>query len=179
MFGLRRRHRKAQPAPPAIPDPQSDLPARLSEEQVFDAVHARLEEFMGADGTWSLVRRDPDSVPDDGIFSSMSTILLAKDIVSSVLGSPGSASTAPDTVAEVASAPEVATQAAEEKAPSMREKDLRDMLRPVPRDDAQSQVALELTTIATWADPQHHDPDHVDPDLVSPAPTTASEARGA
>lgn len=137
---------------------------------------------MGADGTWSLVRRDPDSVPNDGIFSSMSTILLAKDIVSSVLGSPSSASTAPDdTVTEAAVEPHVVPQAVEAmpEAPRVREKDIRDMLRPVPRDDAQDQVALELTTIATWADPQHHDPAHVDPDLVSPAPSTASEARGA
>ncbi|PFG31587.1 hypothetical protein [Paramicrobacterium agarici] len=163
MFGLRRRHRKAEPAPAPLPDSASDGTIRISEEQLFEAVHERLEQFMGADGTWSLVRRNPDDAADDSIFSSMSTILLAKEIASVVLGSP----------------PNRAQTTDEDPSETPTESGIRELLRPVPRSlDEAEQISVELTTIATWADPQRHDPDHVDPRLVTPR-STADEARRA
>lgn len=171
MFGLRRRHRKAQPAAAVLPELTSDGKVQLSEEQLFDAVHKRLEEFMGADGTWSLVRRDPEDASHDSIFSSMSTILLAKDIAAELLGAT--------TIVPSHDPADAAPVEAAEPAAVAHDKDLRAMLRPVPRtDDDHQQIRLELTTIATWADPQHHNPAYVDQEMVTPR-TAEHDVRGA
>ncbi|WP_167131505.1 hypothetical protein [Paramicrobacterium chengjingii] len=176
MFGLRRRHRKVRTEPAALPEPSSAESIVLDEERMFDAVHQRLEEFMGVDGAWALVRRDPEKASDDAIFSSMSTILLAKDITKVFVNAE---KRSVDVVTEAP--PETASEQAESGAPdaASRDGDLRTMLRPVPRDDeASSQVNVELTTIATWADPQRHDPDHVDPKILAPH-SGEREVRGA
>ncbi|WP_166998221.1 hypothetical protein [Paramicrobacterium fandaimingii] len=175
MFGLRRRHRKVSTAPAALPEPTSGDSNALDEERLFDAVHQRLEEFMGVDGAWALVRRDPEKASDDAIFSSMSTILLAKDITKVFVGAERRSADV-ESDAPAVTAPEQAEPAV---TPAPRDSGLRTMIRPVPRDDEErSQVDVELTTIATWADPQRHDPDYVDPQLLS-SPTAEREIRGA
>lgn len=162
MFGLRRRHRKATAAPAAASEASGNRAIRLSEEQLFDAVRGKLDDFMGIEGAWALVRRDPDAPTDDTIFASMSTFSLARDITSMLVGG---AAEIPSASPTVAAAP-----------------DARPSLRPVPRDESpRDQVEIELTTIAQWADPKHHDPDFVDKDIVSPVPAVSAhrEAHGA
>jgi len=72
MFG-RRRHAAATPAMPA---PQ------LSDEAVFDAVHRTLAEYLGAEGSWSVVRRSPDD--RDTIFRDVLTHSVATDVVAAL-----------------------------------------------------------------------------------------------
>lgn len=138
MFGRRRKRRKAEllappPAPPAI---------QLSEEQLFEVVSAKVTEFMGAEGSWTLVRRDETHT--DSIFQVMASDSLARDITASILGNQVAVPHEPI-------ADDVLT------------------LPSIPRDvDTVQQVEIELKAIAIWADPQRHDPAYVDPALVSP-----------
>lgn len=174
MFGLRRRNRKSQPAPSTTPTEEAHDRVQLSEEKLFDLIHGKLEDFIGVDGAWALVRRDPEAAADDAIFSSMSTVMLARDITSELLGTkarnhsvtpPIPAATEAAEVDEV----EIPAPAASEASPSPAPANgLRDMIRPVPRDESQEQVDIELKTIATWADPQRHDPEQVDERIVAP-----------
>ncbi|MDQ1581597.1 MAG: hypothetical protein QOD05_2372 [Microbacteriaceae bacterium] len=55
MFGLRRHAASVKAAPvPQVP--------QLSEEQIFELVHARLAQFVGENGTWTVsARTDVDS----------------------------------------------------------------------------------------------------------------------
>lgn len=154
MFGLRRRHRKA---PARLTAPVPDAAVRVSGEELFERVHAKLEEFMGTSGTWALVRRDESTAHDDRIFASMSTISLARDITTVIVGEADS----PD-----------AAHAASDESPAVA------VPPALPREKTDTaQIAIELTTIAQWADPKRHDPDVVDPDLVSPAQRTDAQER--
>ncbi|SEC54925.1 hypothetical protein SAMN04489806_3190 [Paramicrobacterium humi] len=164
MFGLRRRRRAASAAP-AAPEAKGPGSIRLSEDQLFDAVRGKLDDFMGVEGSWALVRRDPEAPADDAIFAAMSTYSLARDITAMLIGR---AETAP-TAASGSDAPAEAP-AAPERAP----------MRAIPRDeDPREQVRIELTTIARWADPKRHDPEYVDTAIVTPAAASDAADRSA
>ena len=170
MFG-RRRHRAPVNVAPPTPI-EAPLPAvQLSEEQLFDVVRSRLEEFMGAQGEWTLVRRaDADT---DEFFQDMTAFSLARDVTRSILGTTAvaqEASAAPDvTLSDFAGFGASVLDAKPFEAPNV------DTLitRPVAE-----QITFELNAIAVWADPQRHDPSHVSPDLVTP-PANAENSRSA
>ena len=52
-------------------------------EHLFELLNAKLSEFIGPNGTWSLVRRTPDDT--DQIFHAMLTHQIAADLTRSVL----------------------------------------------------------------------------------------------
>src|SRR4029453_6979767 len=72
MFRRWRRARLAPPAaaPAAAPTPRPTA-ADLRGEHLFDLLNAKLSEFIGPGGTWSLVRRTADDT--DNIFHAMLT----------------------------------------------------------------------------------------------------------
>jgi hypothetical protein len=165
MFG-RRRHRApvnvAPPAPVEVP-----LPAvQLSEEQLFDVVRKRLEDFMGATGEWTLVRRA--EADTDEFFQDMAAFSLARDVTASILGTSVSATEA---------------SAASDAVPSTLAGFGASVLDAEPFDapdfdtlvthPVAEQVTLELNAIAVWADPKRHDPSHVDVKLVTPTAPSA------
>ena len=168
MFG-RRRHRApvnvAPPTPVEVP-----LPAvQLSEEQLFDVVRQRIEDFLGADGDWSLVRR---SVADtDEFFQDMAAFSLAQDVTRSILGTPAVAAEAsPEldvTLSGFAGFGASVLDADPQTAPDF------DTLVTHP---VAEQVTFELNAIAVWADPKRHDPSHVSDELVNP-PVSGRDAR--
>ncbi|MCP2030483.1 hypothetical protein L1277_000547 [Okibacterium sp. HSC-33S16] len=160
MFG-RRRHRApvnvAPPAPVEVP-----LPAvQLSEEQLFDVVRQRLEDFMGASGEWTLVRRaDADT---DEFFQDMAAFSLARDVTASILGTSTSTAQASPVAENVPSGLAEFGASVLDAEPF----DAPDFDSLVTRPIA-DQVTFELNAIAVWADPKRHDPSHVDASLVNP-----------
>jgi hypothetical protein len=168
MFGRRRHRAPVNVAPPTpVEAPLPDV--QLSEEQLFDVVRKRLEDFMGAHGEWSLVRRnDADT---DEFFQDMAAFSLARDVTASILGSTAEkqqASPAPDvTVSGFAGFGASVLSAEPYDAPEF------DTLvtRPVAE-----QVTFELNAIAVWADPKRHDPSHVSDAMVNP-PVPTDESR--
>jgi hypothetical protein len=75
MFGLRRHAASVKAAPvPQVP--------QLSEEQLFELVHARLAEFVGENGTWTVSARteaDSDTI-FHGILARSVALGIAADI---------------------------------------------------------------------------------------------------
>ncbi|RLQ85784.1 hypothetical protein D9V28_02695 [Mycetocola zhadangensis] len=146
------------------------IPAvQLSEEQLFDVVRKRLEDFMGAQGEWSLVRRaDADT---DEFFQDMAAFSLARDVTSSILGK---------TVVAPEASPEIDVKlsgfagfgASVLDAEPFEAPDFDTLVtRPVAE-----QITFELNAIAVWADPKRHDPAHVSAELVNP-PVPTDESR--
>ncbi|WP_173924354.1 hypothetical protein [Agromyces sp. Marseille-P2726] len=83
MFRRWRRARlAAQASAHAAPSPRPTA-ADLRGEHLFDLLNAKLSEFIGPTGTWSLVRRTPDDT--DQIFHAMLTHQIAADLTRSVL----------------------------------------------------------------------------------------------
>jgi hypothetical protein len=171
MFGRRRHRAPVNVAPPiaveaALPAVQTSA-VQISEEQLFDVVRSRLEDFMGAHGEWTLVRRaDSDT---DEFFQGMAAFSLARDVTRSILGATA-----------------ISQQAGTESAVS--QSSLTNPAAAVPGTDTvvseaslvtrplAEQVTFELNAIALWADPKRHDPSHVSADLVTP-PVTVDDSR--
>ena len=84
MFRRWRRARLAAQASAhaAAPTPRPTA-ADLRGEHLFELLNARLAEFIGPNGTWSLVRRTPDDT--DQIFHAMLTHQIASELTRSVL----------------------------------------------------------------------------------------------
>lgn len=84
MFRRWRRARLAAQASAhaAAPTPRPTA-ADLRGEHLFELLNAKLSEFIGPNGTWSLVRRTPDDT--DQIFHAMLTHQIAADLTRSVL----------------------------------------------------------------------------------------------
>ncbi|WP_353810261.1 hypothetical protein [Agromyces sp. SYSU T00194] len=82
----RRRRRKARAAAAAEATPKQ---ITLTGEQVFDLLNARLAEFIGASGTWTLVRRTEDDT--DGIFRAMVTHQIAAELTRDILATQADA----------------------------------------------------------------------------------------
>ena len=84
MFRRWRRARLAAQASAhaAAPTPRPTA-ADLRGEHLFELLNARLAEFIGPNGTWSLVRRTPDDT--DQIFLAMLTHQIASELTRSVL----------------------------------------------------------------------------------------------
>ena len=84
MFRRWRRARLAAQASAhaAAPTPRPTA-ADLRGEHLFELLNARLAEFIGPNGTWSLVRRTPDDT--DQIFHAMLTHQIAAELTRSVL----------------------------------------------------------------------------------------------
>ena len=80
----RRRRRKAQAAAAEAPKQIT-----LTGEQVFDLLNARLAEFIGASGEWTLVRRTDDDT--DGIFRAMVTHQIAAELTREILATQADA----------------------------------------------------------------------------------------
>ncbi|MCD2442561.1 hypothetical protein LQ757_09775 [Agromyces sp. SYSU K20354] len=84
MFRRWRRARLAAQASAhaAAPTPRKTS-ADLRGEHLFELLNAKLSEFIGPGGTWSLVRRSPEDT--DQIFHAMLTHQIAADLTRSVL----------------------------------------------------------------------------------------------
>ncbi|GAA1818104.1 hypothetical protein [Agromyces neolithicus] len=83
MFRRWRRARlAAQASAHAAPTPRQTS-ADLRGEHLFELLNAKLSEFIGPGGTWSLVRRSPEDT--DQIFHAMLTHQIAADLTRSVL----------------------------------------------------------------------------------------------
>ncbi len=84
MFRRWRRARLAAQASAhaAAPTPRQTS-ADLRGEHLFELLNAKLSEFIGPGGTWSLVRRSPEDT--DQIFHAMLTHQIAADLTRSVL----------------------------------------------------------------------------------------------
>jgi hypothetical protein len=84
MFRRWRRARLAAQASAhaAAPTPRPTA-ADLRGEHLFELLNARLAEFIGPNGTWSLVRRTPDDT--DQIFHAMLTHQIAAELTRTVL----------------------------------------------------------------------------------------------
>jgi hypothetical protein len=84
MFRRWRRARLAAQASAhaAAPTPRPTA-ADLRGEHLFELLNAKLSEFIGPNGTWSLVRRTADDT--DQIFHAMLTHQIAADLTRSVL----------------------------------------------------------------------------------------------
>jgi hypothetical protein len=84
MFRRWRRARLAAQASAhaAAPAPRPTA-ADLRGEHLFDLLNAKLSEFIGPDGTWSLVRRTEGDT--DQIFHAMLTHQIAADLTRTVL----------------------------------------------------------------------------------------------
>lgn len=192
MFGLRRHRARVQVAPPTpleAPAPS----VSLSEEQLFEVVRERLDEFVGANGDWTLIRRsDADS---DEFFQSMTAFSVARDVTTSILA------TARGDRAETAKANPTSevtlsgfagfgasvldfqpVEASEFNKSEFNRSEFNKSEFNKPEFDAlvtrpiSEQITFELDAIAVWADPKRHDPAHVSPDLVSP-PAAADDSR--
>lgn len=84
MFRRWRRARLAAQAAAhtAAPTPRATA-ADLRGEHIFELVNAKLSEFIGPNGSWSLVRRKPEDT--DVIFDAMLTHQIAADVTRSLL----------------------------------------------------------------------------------------------
>ena len=84
MFRRWRRARLAAQAAAhtAAPAPRATA-ADLRGEHIFELVNAKLSEFIGPNGSWSLVRRKPEDT--DVIFDAMLTHQIAADVTRSLL----------------------------------------------------------------------------------------------
>lgn len=84
MFRRWRRARLAAQAAAhtAAPTPRATA-ADLRGEHIFELVNARLSEFIGPNGTWSLVRRKPEDT--DRIFDAMLTHQIAAEVTRTIL----------------------------------------------------------------------------------------------
>ncbi|GLI28542.1 hypothetical protein ARHIZOSPH14_27840 [Agromyces rhizosphaerae] len=80
----RRRRRKARAAAAEAPKQIT-----LTGEQVFDLLNARLAQFIGASGDWTLVRRTDDDT--DGIFRAMVTHQIAAELTREILATQADA----------------------------------------------------------------------------------------
>ncbi|MCX7522033.1 hypothetical protein OSC27_07045 [Microbacterium sp. STN6] len=143
MFG-RRRHAAA---PPAAPAPQ------LSEEVIFELVHARLAAFAGAHGEWTLTRRT--EADTDSIFHDVTVHALSGEIVRDIAaakarleGAEAAPARAPAVEAALAPAPAAAPaqHVAADDAPAEAEAGSdADALEPVA-------FSWEPAPITVWAD---------------------------
>lgn len=182
MFGIRRRRRGARAVVDSEASGSSSTASPWSDDALFDAIRSTLDEFIGPQGSWELVRRREGAVVDDGIFASMSTFSLARSITGVVLGSRSQAvdqpqtstvdaedSTSVDDVAvddgaasaEVPGEERSVTESGDsdapvDDAPATGAEPLVDrrLIRPVPREDTDRQVDVELAPIARWTDEQ-------------------------
>ncbi|WP_419819206.1 hypothetical protein [Glaciibacter flavus] len=75
MFG--RRRRETPVVPPKAPAPE------LNGEQVFELINSRLNEIIGVNGEWTLVRRAAEDT--DGIFHAMLTHQIAAEVTHALL----------------------------------------------------------------------------------------------
>lgn len=172
MFGRRRHRARAQVALPTPVEAPTPAP-QLSEEQLFDVVRDRLDEFLGAQGEWTLVRRSAGDT--DEFFQSMTAFSVARDVTSSILatarGELAGAKPA-DQTSTVTLSDFVGFGASALQPASISSADSDEFVtRPVAE-----QVTFELNAIAVWADPQRHDPGHVNPDLVTPPAASIASA---
>ena len=82
-----RRWRRARLAAQASAHVAASAPrltsADLRGEHLFELLNAKLSEFIGPNGTWSLVRRSPEDT--DQIFHAMLTHQIAAELTRSVL----------------------------------------------------------------------------------------------
>jgi hypothetical protein len=82
-----RRWRRARLAAQASAHAAASAPrptaADLRGEHLFELLNAKLSEFIGPGGSWSLVRRTPDDT--DAIFHAMLTHQIAADLTRAVL----------------------------------------------------------------------------------------------
>ncbi|MET1051181.1 MAG: hypothetical protein ABWX65_00940 [Mycetocola sp.] len=178
MFG-RRRHRAPIAVVPPVPAPLPGI--EVSEEQLFERVRARLDEQIGANGAWTLVRRtDADT---DTFFHDMASFSLAREITAAIVGSPARLDATPEHAAADAVAPLPTITVQSVGGSNSRPADLgatvgADVL-PVPAssvpasdevtEQIREHVMFELNTVAVWADPQRHDPAEVDAEMVTPS----------
>ncbi|GAB3616760.1 hypothetical protein GCM10027416_13170 [Okibacterium endophyticum] len=156
MFGRRRHRAHPQPRPDATgPAPQQPV----DPEQLFATVRSVLSEYIGQNGTWTLVRRGDDDT--DSIFQEISATVFAQAVTASILGTRDGIPVArgseePSVVRE----PGITALTAAEGQPRT----------------ATERVTRELDTVAVWADPVRHDPSFVSDELVSP-PHGAEQSR--
>jgi hypothetical protein len=168
MFGRRRHRAPVTVAPPApVPTPG----VQLSEEQLFEKVRARLEQHMGANGDWTLVRRT--AADTDTFFHEMAAFSLARELTTAIVGTTG-ADPAEHAV-EALVLPHAAPTNIEQTitvttVPSPVSSGAVDApAEAAPVDAARVEhVMFELNSVAVWADPQRHDPSHVNPEMVTP-----------
>ncbi len=168
MFGLRRHRARVQVAPPTPIAPPLPAP-QLSEEQLFEVVRARLEDFVGATGDWTLVRRS--EADTDEFFQSMTAFSVARDVTASILATARGdqdETTAAHPTSDVTLSGFAGFGASVLDFRPVEESEL--VTRPITE-----KITFELDAIAVWADPKRHDPAHVSPDLVSPP--SADDAR--
>lgn len=169
MFG-RRRHRA-----PVLDAPSAPVTApgvELSEEVLFEKIRARLDQHLGAAGSWTLVRRnDADT---ESFFHEMAALSLARELTADIVGSRVGlgADAAPAEPVQ-----RITVQTVTASGPSgVADVDPAAFDLPaagqVPvTTSAAEHVMFELNTVAVWADPQRHDPAHVDTRMVTPTPS--------
>jgi hypothetical protein len=176
MFG-RRRHRAPVTVAPPAPVPTPGI--QLSEEQLFEKVRARLEQHMGANGDWTLVRRT--AADTDTFFHEMAAFSLARELTTAIVGTAAAkpaehaeealvlASAAPTNIVQtitVTTVPSSVSSGAANVGPAF---DAPTEVAVAPVDASRVEhVMFELNSVAVWADPQRHDPSHVDPEMVTP-----------
>ncbi|MET0479938.1 MAG: hypothetical protein ABWZ69_01140 [Mycetocola sp.] len=184
MFG-RRRHRAPVAVAPAAPTPTPGI--RLSEEELFEKLRARIDAHMGAHGDWTLVRRtDADT---DAFFHEMAAFSLARELTAAIVGTPATVTAeAADTATAAAAAAtadlvQTITVTTVPSALKSGAGDVDPSVFDAPEDAVASSRALspvehvmfELNTVAVWADPQHHDPSHVNQEMVTPTVSRAKK----
>lgn len=180
MFG-RRRHRAPVTVAPPVPAPQPGI--QLSEEQLFDAVRARLDAHIGATGDWTLVRRSESDT--DTFFHEMAAFSLAREITTALVGAPSTAAAHIDDVPvdqpasvmqtiTVRTVPSSVSSGAADVGPTVFDAPADSDALPVELSRVEH-VMFELNTVAVWADPQRHDPAHVNPEMVTPTVSRAKK----
>ncbi len=171
MFG-RRRHRAPLIVAPPAPAPLTGV--ELTEEQLFEKIRARLDQQVGTNGDWTLVRRsDADT---DTFFHEMAAFSLAREVTAAIVGkSVASAEHSEDSLPAPATIITVQTVPAGNSGLTDLDLIFADVTpaavagpAPVNNTTVLEHVMFELNTVAVWADPQRHDPSQVDAEMVTP-----------